>query len=241
MKKANGKAPAHEHAEHTISDNEYEFAQTLEAAEAYRDAEHRNWECAWVFGDVLVQQCGVPGADGVHTGSDARIARAAKFLRQHGIEYSNEHLRDLRQVANAFPAGDRSPAVAWSVYRVAGNLEIFNGAKTSARIAAKKLTVPFIKKYRKRLNLDKKRADQQQQEDADPGNGPRPDPARVSAEQTLLDNTAQARELGIAIKKALKEYPLLTRKELDALDEVLDVYYRVVQKHEEEDDLRRGR
>ena len=91
--------------------------------ESTREAPGSLWPYLWALGDALVVECRAPGEDGIRTGSDERIRQAAKVLKTNGVDYSFEHLRELRRVAAAFSAGERSPALAWSIHNAAGTPE----------------------------------------------------------------------------------------------------------------------
>jgi hypothetical protein len=123
------------------------FPRTLEAARELSAAEQSNWAALWKLGDALIAECGAPGPDGVRTGTDAKLQKAKKALGQHGLPYSFDHLRSLRGVAAAWPAGDRSPAVSWTCHRAAVDLETLKAAIASAQKKRVPLAVSFIRQF----------------------------------------------------------------------------------------------
>src|SRR5262249_23539609 len=91
------------------------FAVTIKAAETVDLAETSKTEALFALGDALIHDCGPPGVASEHTGSDDLLKKAQKALARKNFIYSFDHLRNLRTIAHAFPAGDRSPAYAsWS-------------------------------------------------------------------------------------------------------------------------------
>jgi hypothetical protein len=215
--------------------NGQEFPKTLAAGIAYRDAEDKVAEYAWVLGDALLEECGHPGASGVRTGSDSKLSRAAKLLKQNNVDYSFAHLRNLRHVANDFAAEDRSSAVSWTVHRVAGDPETLRAIQEDARKNRGKLTVAYVKKFLKREQHERqKRAEQERRKDS---KGPRSDPERESATLKLLENAAQARELGIDALKAVKKYPELKLEEVAAIFNNIEVWSKILDDHPRSDVL----
>jgi hypothetical protein len=120
-----------------------EFPKTLAAARKLEGAH-------WALGDALIEECGPPGDDGVRTGSDEKLRRAAKVLKANGFDYSFEHLRDLRRTADAFRAVERSTAVLWSVHSVARNLTTLKDAAAQAKRENKNLTVEYLREFKRR-------------------------------------------------------------------------------------------
>jgi hypothetical protein len=139
-------------------DEDNEFPKTIAAAQALHKADERlykaersRWSCQWALGDALIAECGPPGDSGVRTGSDDKLRAAAKVLKKLGLPgYSFDHLRDLRRTADAFLAGDRSPAVSWTVHSVASDKETLDAAIAAAKESEEELTVAFVKEFKKR-------------------------------------------------------------------------------------------
>jgi hypothetical protein len=98
------------------------FPKTLAAARELLKAEVSLCALHWAWGDALIEECGPPGENGVRSRVYGRIEDAHKALKQEGVRaYSLAHLRDLRRLAAAFPAADRSSAASWTVHREAGD------------------------------------------------------------------------------------------------------------------------
>jgi hypothetical protein len=86
----------------------------LDAVRAYLDAEGTLWR----IGDLLLELCGPPGADGAHNGSNLLMAKIARRLKDtfgdRAQMFGLDYLRRLRSVAHAFPPGTRVPGAPCS-------------------------------------------------------------------------------------------------------------------------------
>lgn len=123
------------------------FTKTIDAARQLRDAEGQHWTAQWALGDALIEECGPPGEPGVHTGSDDLLRKAQSALKRAGFDYGFEHLREIRRVAAAFSAGDRSPAASWTVHAAAGDPDTLKGAQKQAEREGAMLTASFVKRF----------------------------------------------------------------------------------------------
>jgi hypothetical protein len=116
------------------------FPKTLAAAKAGESS-------LWAIGDALIAECGPPGEVGAHNGSNEKIAEAAVFLAEQGIEYSEHTLRQLRQVAFAFPHDARASRVSWHAHLEAGTPKTLNAAIKSLP-KGQKLTANYVREFR---------------------------------------------------------------------------------------------
>ena len=73
----------------------------------------------WELADAIVAECSETGDDGVRNDTYALMeAMRDEIAQNHGVALSFERIRKLRQVASAFTAGRRRPAVS-----IEGHLE----------------------------------------------------------------------------------------------------------------------
>jgi hypothetical protein len=136
-------------------DDSKAFAKTIAAARRYKEADTQRSaadgllsQARWDLGDALIAECGAPGDNGVRTGAYKLLKQAASVLKKEGLSYHFDHLRDLRQVAHQFPAGDRSPAEAsWTVHRAAGSPDKLRKIIDAAKAANKPLTRKFASRW----------------------------------------------------------------------------------------------
>jgi hypothetical protein len=188
------------------------FVETIKAAQVCKATEVSGTEALFALGDALINDCGPPGSAGVHTGSDDLLKKAQKALARKDLIYSFDHLRNLRTVAHAFPPGVRTPALAWSVHRAAGNPERLSELIAEAKLEGKELTAPFVRQSNKKLKEQREKKEREQHEKL---NGrPQEDPAYVLAQQRFLSAINKALDLLDAEWSVFRDY----RSQLEATD-----------------------
>jgi len=122
-----------------------EFPKTLAAIEA---AELDDTQHQWRIGDALIEEVGLPQSPGVNDGSTKDFERLAEELETRGYEkYSVDHLRDLRNTAAAFPAGERSPSIYWSIHSLAGSPQALAAAGRQANNERRRLTAKYMRTF----------------------------------------------------------------------------------------------
>ena len=125
-----------------------------------------NWELA----DAIVEECSETGADGVRNGShDKMEAMREEIAKNHGVTLSLERIRKLRQVASAFPASRRRPAVSIEGHLEAGSPEALDAFIKSAptgtaltRAYIRRSTHPTEKTEQDQQNAERKRQKEEQ-------------------------------------------------------------------------------
>lgn len=125
------------------------FPKTIAAARKVHEARGTLCSCQWELGDVLIEECGPPGGNGVRTGSDELLKKASRELEKEGFPYAFDYLRDLRQMAHNFSAGDRSPAASWTVHLKAKTPENLTAVIQAAKVGKQELTCSFASKWLK--------------------------------------------------------------------------------------------
>ena len=118
------------------------FPKTLEAARKARDA--KNGVYLWRLGDVLIEECGEPGAHGVNTGANDRLRLAQKALKKAGLSYTLRRLEQIRTTAAKFPDRKRFRSVSFEAHREAGAPDVLDRIVKAAPDPTR-ISVRFVK------------------------------------------------------------------------------------------------
>lgn len=98
------------------------FPRVIDAVRDREDARHNADHALWLIGDALIAECGPPGAHGVNTGSNDRLAGAAAELKRQGFpKYKLRFLQRLRSTAAAFRTVHRVQSVKWGAHWASGD------------------------------------------------------------------------------------------------------------------------
>lgn len=76
------------------------------------DALVRNEASIWDIGDMLIEECGPPGNDSAHNGSEKKLKEARDEFLARGIDRKLDTLRNYRDTSFRFPPGARAPGEA---------------------------------------------------------------------------------------------------------------------------------
>jgi len=122
------------------------------------DALARNEVSMWDIGDMLIEECGPPGDDGAHNGSEKKLKDAQAEFLARGIDRKYDTLRNYRDVSFRFPPGARAPGEAsHRVHHKCGSPEMLQ-AVLAGWPKGKKVTedecVLFIQELRRRREVE---------------------------------------------------------------------------------------
>jgi hypothetical protein len=126
-----------------------EYADIIDAVRSYLDGH----ALLWTIGDLLIQHCGVPGRNGVRNGVTDKIKAVARELKaafgERARDFGFKYLERLRSTAAKFPPPTRVGGVEFALHWAAGNPKNLQAAITAAKQRKVKLTLHFIKDFRK--------------------------------------------------------------------------------------------
>src|SRR5258706_12875388 len=86
------------------------FPKTLESVRFHEDGG------AWAIGDALILECVPPARSNKPNKSGDKIIACARYLAEHGYNYSVVHLRRLRDVASIYRVDRRRSTLLWSIH-----------------------------------------------------------------------------------------------------------------------------
>jgi hypothetical protein len=113
----------------------------------------------WDLSDAILAECSETGEDGVRNGSQMKMQEMQQEIAaNHGVDLSFERIRKLRQVASAFPAGRRRPAVS-----LEGHLEAGTSDALDAIIDKAPKGTALTREYIRRHKHPAEGAEQEQQ------------------------------------------------------------------------------
>src|SRR5262245_42898350 len=125
------------------------FPKTVAAAKALEVAESNANRLKWSFAFAMLNEC--PRSEhGVNNGTKGRLRQLQAQLVKAGCkEYDLDYLDRQRATAAAFPEGEYSHSIPFSIHLVAGDLQTLKHAMAKARAEGEKLTADYVRKFKR--------------------------------------------------------------------------------------------
>lgn len=138
----------------------------------------------WAIGDALLEEIGPP-----HAGrrQEEAFEECARELKEQGMPYSTQWLRELRNTAHAFHLESRASGLSIKVAQVAGTPAVLAKAEELATEEGVKVSKRFVEKVRKASKKQERKA-----------KGKPAAPARDKSRVSPKSTTALRREIDVA-------------------------------------------